>query len=166
MSPQIHLANCMSFGITVTLLAWITHKLACSSSPMRNASPASCKAFTAIPWNLKSALLSCMISLTNLWNGNLLISSSVLFWHCWISFNALIPLSIFFTSSFFSASPSFPFFLLISLTLLALAIFSLSLSTRVRVLFTLHAMSSNKDRFYFTTAIPILRLLITNWSTQ
>ena len=159
MSSQLNI-----FGITVTLFAWTAHKLACSSRPIRNASPPSWKAFTAMPWKHRSGLLSWTISLTSNWNGNLQMSNSVLLWYFLISFNAHIPLLIFCTSAFllfsFSLSP------LISVALLALSFLIFSHSAGVKVFFILHAISSNMDRFYFSTSIPILRQLVTNWSTQ
>ena len=94
-SPLILLANCMSFGITVTHFVCTTHRFTCSSKLTKKASPASCKALTAMLWNLKSGLISCIISFTNLWNGNLLTNYSVLVWYFFISFKALIPLFIF-----------------------------------------------------------------------
>ena len=42
-------------------------------------------------WNLKSVLKSWAISLTNLWNGNFLIKSSVDFWNLLISLKATVP---------------------------------------------------------------------------
>ena len=158
----------MYFSITITLFAWTAHKLACSSRPTRNASLASCSTFTAIPWNLRLDLCSWTISLTSLWKGRHLMRSSVLVWYFLISFNALIPLFIFFTSFFCSASPSpsspfsYLFFPLISLTLLTFSFFIYSCSAWVCICFTLCAESSNRDRFYVITSIPMLRLLITN----
>ena len=35
LSPRIRLANWMSFGMMVTCLAWIAHRLVSSNSPMR-----------------------------------------------------------------------------------------------------------------------------------
>ena len=75
----------------VTLLAWIAHKLVSSNKPTKYASDASCKAKTAEDWNRKSVLKSWAISLTNLWNGNFLMSNSVDFWYLRISLNATVP---------------------------------------------------------------------------
>ena len=74
----------------VTRFAWIAHKFVSSKRPTKYASAASCKAKTAEPWNLKSPLKSCAISLTNLWNGNLRINNSVDFWYLLISLNATV----------------------------------------------------------------------------
>ncbi len=90
-SPLILLANWTSFGMMVTLLAWIAHKLVSSNKPTKYASDASCKAKTAEDWNRKSVLKSWAISLTNLWNGNFLMSNSVDFWYLRISLNATVP---------------------------------------------------------------------------
>ncbi|CAL6376959.1 unnamed protein product [Bathycoccus prasinos] len=75
----------------VTLLAWIAHKLVSSNKPTKYASDASCNAKTAEDWNRKSVLKSWAISLTNLWNGNFLMSNSVDFWYLRISLNATVP---------------------------------------------------------------------------
>ncbi|PKI77409.1 hypothetical protein CRG98_002182 [Punica granatum] len=81
----------MSFGMMVTLLAWIAHRLVSSNSPTRYASAASWSASTAWLWNLRSVLKSCAISRTSLWNGSFLMSSSVLFWYFLISRSATVP---------------------------------------------------------------------------
>ena len=163
--PQIHLANCMSFGITVTLLACIAHKLACSSRPMRNASPASCRAFTAIPWNLRLAHLSCTISWTSLWNGRHQMRSSDVVWYFLKSFQALIALLIFFLVLFstsilpflsFFPPVFFSFTSSISFTLFTFSTFIIFNSALVSVFFVFWAISINKDKFHFTTSIPIL----------
>ncbi len=91
LSPLILLASCMSLGIMVTLLACMAHRLVSSNSPTMYASAASCRASTAWLWNLRSLLYSCAISLTNLWNGSFLISSSVDFWNFLISLSATVP---------------------------------------------------------------------------
>jgi len=80
-SPRILLANWISFGMIVTRLAWIAHKLVSSNKPVKYASDASCNAKTACDWNRKSVLKSWAISLTKRWNGNLRIKSSVDFWY-------------------------------------------------------------------------------------
>jgi len=90
-SPRIRRASCMSFGIIVTRLAWIAHKLVSSNSPTRYASEASCKAKTAELWNLRSVLKSWAISLTSLWKGSFLINNSVDFWYLRISRRATVP---------------------------------------------------------------------------
>jgi len=87
----MRLANWTSFGMIVTLLAWIAHKLVSSNKPTKYASDASCNAKTAEDWNLKSVLKSCAISLTKRWNGNFLMSNSVDFWYFRISLNATVP---------------------------------------------------------------------------
>ena len=95
-SPLINLANCMSFNIMVTCFAWTTHRFACSSNLTKTASPASCRALTAMLWNLRLGLISSTISFTNLWSGNLLINDSVLIWYFFfISLKAFIPSSSF-----------------------------------------------------------------------
>ena len=81
----------MSFGMMVTRLAWIAHKLVSSKRPTKYASDASCNARIAEPWNLKSVLKSCAISRTNLWNGSLRINKSVDFWYLRISRKATVP---------------------------------------------------------------------------
>merc|ERR1719430_2808544 len=75
----------------VTLLAWMAQRLVSSKSPTRYASLASCRAPTAADWNRRAVLKSCAISLTNLWNGNFLIRSSVDFWYRLISRRATVP---------------------------------------------------------------------------
>ncbi len=71
----------MSFGMMVTRLAWMAHKLVSSKRPTRYASDASWSANTAVLWNRKSVLKSCAISRTRRWNGSLRIKSSVDFWY-------------------------------------------------------------------------------------
>ena len=90
-SPLILLANWTSFGMMVTLLAWIAHKLVSSNKPTKYASDASCNAKTAEDWNRKSVLKSWAISLTKRWNGNFRMSNSVDFWYLRISLNATVP---------------------------------------------------------------------------
>ena len=80
LSPRIRLASWMSFGMMVTLFAWIAHKFVSSNNLMRYASTASCKAPMAECWNRRSCLKSCAISLTSLANGAFLMSRLVLFW--------------------------------------------------------------------------------------
>ncbi|KAL7083543.1 hypothetical protein ACP275_14G170500 [Erythranthe tilingii] len=81
----------MSFGIMVTLLAWMAQRLVSSKSPTRYASAASCSAATAELWKRRSVLKSCAISRTSLWNGSLRIRSSVDFWYLRISRRATVP---------------------------------------------------------------------------
>ena len=113
----------------------------------------------AILWNFMSVLIICAISLTTLWNGNLLISKSVLDWYFLIPSRLSAPSSHLFITpfSFLStlfllytlSSLSLPLLLLIffaplsfvSLTLYALAFFIFSLAALVRVVLVLHAIS-------------------------
>ena len=161
----------------------MAQRFACSKSPTKKASPASCRAITAMLWNCKSAHMVCVISRTTLWNGKLLISNSVPDWYFLISLRAFSPL-IFFTScssfhslllsvlflpslllfsSFFSIF--FPIFSLTALAHLAFYFLIFSLAALIRVIFVLQAISTNKNRFYmlhFTTYIPTLQLVIIN----
>ena len=150
--------------------------LACSKSPIRNASPASCSAIIAVLWKHKSACIDCAISWTTCWNGSLLINISVLDWYFLISLSAFIPLHTFYLSafplllpaSFSTISPLFFFstiFSFISFALWALALFIFSLAALVNV-FVFHAISNNKTNarmLHFTTYIPMLRLISINW---
>ena len=79
-SPRIRLASWMSFGMMVTRLAWMAHRLASSNNPTRYASVASWRHSTAADWNRRSVLISWAISLTTLWKGNFRMSSAVLPW--------------------------------------------------------------------------------------
>ena len=90
MSPLVHLGSWMCFWHHVPCLAWMAHKLACSSRPTRNTSPASCNALTAIPWNLKLAHFACTISQTSLWKWRCQMRSSIVVCYFWISLRALI----------------------------------------------------------------------------
>src|SRR5438105_274911 len=81
----------MSFGMIVTLLAWMAQRLVSSKRPTKYDSDASWRARTADDWNLRSFLNSEAISLTSLWNGSFLIRSSVLFWNLLISLRATVP---------------------------------------------------------------------------
>ncbi|KAK6933745.1 hypothetical protein RJ641_036639 [Dillenia turbinata] len=63
LSPQVLCANCMSFGMIVTLLAWIT-RLVPSNNPTNQALAASYKVTIAELWKWRSVLKSCMISHT------------------------------------------------------------------------------------------------------
>ena len=129
----------------------------------------------AILWNFMSVLIICAISLTTLWNGNLLISKSVLDWYFLISFKAFSPLLTPFITpfSFLStlfllytlSSLSLPLLLLIffaplsfvSLTLYALAFFIFSLAALVRVVLVLHAISITTGSTC-STLLPMLFL--------
>ena len=84
-------ANWMSFGMMVTRLAWMAHKLVSSKRPTKYASEASCKAKIAVDWKRKSVLKSWAISRTKRWNGSLRIKSSVDFWYLRISRKATVP---------------------------------------------------------------------------
>ena len=90
-SPRIHLASRMSFGMMVTRLAWMAHRLASSNSPTRYASAASWRHSIAADWNRRSVLKSWAISLTNLWKGNFRMSSAVDLWKWRMSFRATVP---------------------------------------------------------------------------
>merc|ERR1719232_1250882 len=72
----------------VTLLAWMAQRLGSSKRPTMEAS---WRARTAEDWNLSSLLYSEAISLTSLWNGSFLMSSSVDFWNLLISLRATVP---------------------------------------------------------------------------
>ena len=50
LSPLILLASCMSFGMMVTLLAWMAQRLVSSKRPTRYASAASWRAMMAVDW--------------------------------------------------------------------------------------------------------------------
>ena len=75
-SPWIHLASRMFFGMIVTRLVWMGHRLASSNSLTRYASAASWRHSIAADWNRRSVLKSWAISLTNLWKGNFRMSSA------------------------------------------------------------------------------------------
>lgn len=75
----------------VTRFAWIAHRFESSNNAMRYASDASWSARTAALWNRTSDWYSCAISLTNLWNGSLRISRSVVFWYLRIYRRATVP---------------------------------------------------------------------------
>ena len=55
-SPRIHLASSMSFGMMVTRLAWMAHRLASSNSLTRYASTTSWRHSIAADWNRRSVL--------------------------------------------------------------------------------------------------------------
>ena len=90
-SPRIRLASRMSFGMMVTRLAWMAHRLASSNSQTRYASAASWRHSIAADWNRRSVLKSWAISLTNLWKGNFRMSSAVVFWKWRMSCRAAVP---------------------------------------------------------------------------
>ena len=50
LSPRMRRASCMSFGMMVTRLAWMAHRLVSSNSDTRYASAASCSAPMAVDW--------------------------------------------------------------------------------------------------------------------
>ena len=90
-SPRIRLASRMFFGMMVTRLAWMAHRLASSNSLTRYASTASWRHSIAADWNRRSVLKSWAISLTNLWKGNFQMSSAEVFWKWWMSCRATLP---------------------------------------------------------------------------
>ena len=77
-SPRIRLASRMSFGMMVTRLAWMAHRLASSNNLTMYSSVASWRHSITADWNHRSVLKSWAISLTNLWKGNFRMSSAVL----------------------------------------------------------------------------------------
>ena len=79
-SPRIRLASSISFGMMVTHLVWMAHRLALSNSLTRYASAASWRHSIAADSNRRSVLKSWAISLTNLWKGSFRMSSAVLPW--------------------------------------------------------------------------------------
>ena len=88
LSPQILHANWISFGIMVTHLACMVHKLVSSNNKMRYASATSCNAVIAAGDILNTCLpcrRSCTNSLTRQSSGALLIRSSVDCWYLLIS---------------------------------------------------------------------------------
>ena len=105
------------------------HRLDCSKSPTRNASPASCSTMMDVLWKCKSSLIPCVILCTTLWKGKFWIKVSVLIWYLLISLRASYPLLIFFTTptSFHSLPLSFFVFLFPSFLLTFFSLSSLSL---------------------------------------
>ena len=94
LSPWILHANWISFGIMVTHLACMAHKLVSSNNRTRYASATSCNAVTAAGDILSLCpprRRSCTNSLTRQSNGALLISSSVDHWYLLISRSATVP---------------------------------------------------------------------------
>ena len=90
-SPRIRLASSMSFGMMVTRLAWMAHRLVSSNSLTRYASTASWRHNIAADWNCRSVLKSWAISLTNLWKGSFRMSSAEVFWKWRMSCRATVP---------------------------------------------------------------------------
>ena len=62
-------ASWISFGIIVTRLAWIAHRLVSSKRPTRSASLASCKAPTAALWKGRAVLKFRKVSRANIRGG-------------------------------------------------------------------------------------------------
>ena len=90
--PLILLASCISFGIIVTLFAWIAHKLQSSNKCTKKSSEDSCNANNAsavhrIGWSVNSL----QISRTSLAKGSFRINKSVDFWYFLISRIAKVP---------------------------------------------------------------------------
>ena len=94
LSPRILHDNWISFGIMVTHLACMVHKLVSSNNKMRYASATSCNAVIAAGNILNTCPphhRSCTNSLTRQSNGALLIRSSVDCWYLLISCSATVP---------------------------------------------------------------------------
>ena len=94
LSPQILHANWISFGIMVTCLACMLHKMVSSNKKMRYASATSCNAVIAAGDILNSCpphCRSCTNSLERQSNGALLIRSSVDHWYLLISRSSTVP---------------------------------------------------------------------------
>ena len=81
----------MSFGIIVTLLAWVAQRLLSLNMCTKYASVASCSAITALACILNHDLSFCSISFTAQKNGLFRINSSVDFWNLLISWSAFVP---------------------------------------------------------------------------
>ena len=90
-SPRIRLASNMSFGMMVTRLAWMAHRLASSNSLTRYASAASWRHSIATNWNRRPVLKSWAISLTSLRKGSFRMSSAEVFWKWRMSCRATVP---------------------------------------------------------------------------
>ena len=90
-SLRIRLASSMSFGMMVTRLVWMAHRLASSNSLTRYASAVSWRHNIAADWNHRSVLKSWAISLTNLWKGSFRMSSAEVFWKWRMSCRATVP---------------------------------------------------------------------------
>ena len=91
LSPLILLANWISLGIRVILLACNAQRFASSRSHTKYVSAASCKASSAVSCILISCFSFCAISLTSLLNGNFGIRLWVDFWYFLISASANAP---------------------------------------------------------------------------
>ena len=94
LSPRILCTSWISFGILVTRLACMAHKLVSSNKKMRYASATSCNAIIAAGNILNSCppcCRSCTNSLMRQSNGALLIRSSVDCWYLLISHSATVP---------------------------------------------------------------------------
>ena len=92
MGPRMRRASCMSFGMIVTRLAWMAHRLQSSKSPTITSSAASCSAHSASAVHRKgSRVRSFPISRTSRANGSFRIRSSVLRWYLRISLRAASP---------------------------------------------------------------------------
>ncbi len=91
LSPWMHCASRMSFGMIVTRFAWIAQSLLSSKRPTRYASKASWRARRAMLCIRISDFKSVAISLTRCWKGAFLIKRSVFFWYLWILRVATVP---------------------------------------------------------------------------
>ena len=94
LSPWILCTNWISFGIMVTCLTCMAHKLMSSNNKTRYASAASCNAVIAASDILNSCPPChrfCTNSLMRQSNGALLIRSSVDRWYLLISHSATVP---------------------------------------------------------------------------
>lgn len=90
--PRIRLASCISFGMIVTRLPWIAHRLQSSNKPIKCASLASCNAKMADACQLYCRLVKpCWISRTNRAKGSRRINKSVVCWYLRISRSAPSP---------------------------------------------------------------------------
>ena len=141
---------------------------------MRKASPASCKTMMAILWNCESSWIIWAIPLTTLWNGNFLISVSVLDWYFLLPLGLLAPSlhlhSFLFPTALSPLLSSFSTFLLTYLMLTLLLLFFCSLGIghfyfSCAVSLVLCTISNNKNKFYMlhpSIYIPILILFLSN----
>mmetsp|Transcript_4464 Transcript_4464/g.12869 ORF Transcript_4464/g.12869 Transcript_4464/m.12869 type:complete len:208 (-) Transcript_4464:59-682(-) len=90
--PRILLANCRSFGMMVTRLAWMAHRLQSSIKCTMKSSVASCSAKMPVAAHLMPTSAKIfVISLTRRANGSFRISRSVDRWYFRISIRALVP---------------------------------------------------------------------------
>jgi hypothetical protein len=88
----MRLASWMSFGMIVTLLAWIAHKFASSNKRTKKASVASWTARIALPCHRNGPFENMSdVSFTKRAKGNFRISKSVLFWYLLISMRHRVP---------------------------------------------------------------------------